>query len=337
MDWWKFGFPNTTAGMNHLASSSTTKLAQSMDYLKAINLKSFYTSPSSDSRVGATTTSNSDGNNNSSIYDMVLGSISPSQLLLENQIVTSITTQLEAKWNAYLTNTLQATTMGIWVGAILGAAVATGVMIGMVAVMGAAANSSAYSKMARQWQNAMTRTYLNLMGHNKRGAVDTSKGTAAQDEQSDEKEKMKLQPDDGAPTADNVSSTGSTTAMTSATSVSSHGPLVILQGNPDNTSKNSTDQCQSCLDSIHADLQTRYGMSWKHVRRLTAYIVAGRCEAHAFRRVLQEYTARATADADAADAITALPLVSILFVQQLEDENALVQVEAIATTSLQFY
>ena len=218
---------------------------------------------------------------------------------------------------------------------ILGAAVATGVMIGMVAVMGAAANSSAYSKMARQWQNAMTRTYLNLMGHNKRGAVDTSKGTTAQDEQSDEKEKI-LHPD-VASIADNVSSTGSTTAMTTATSVSSHGPLVILQGNPDNTSKNLTDQCQSCLDSIHADLQTRYGMSWKHVRRLTAYIVAGRCEAHAFRRVLQEYTARATADADAADAITALPLVSILFVQQLEDENALVQVEAIATTSLQFY
>jgi len=81
----------------------------------------------------------------------------------------------------------------------------------------------------------------------------------------------------------------------------------------------SIEQCRECLDRIGV-LLSKQSLGWQHVRKMTAYLVSSKCTAVDFRAVMNEYPFPKD------NSIT-----TVLFVQELEMEHAVVQVEVIAS------
>jgi len=82
------------------------------------------------------------------------------------------------------------------------------------------------------------------------------------------------------------------------------------------TCEDPWDQCRQCLDSITVAL-CKQQLSWDHVLRISIHLVGEKCDAQVFRKVLEGYPVK--------DEM----LVSIAFVQRLEDEHAFVEIEAL--------
>ena len=305
---------------NNTTSDSSSWLT-SLDFLRTINLNTMRrsnntTSTKDPSSSAAIPTNTGDGSSSSSlnaVYDR-LGAIS-NQLVFENRLVTAISKQVTESFQ----KNLQFTATGVFLGAILGAAVATGVMIGMMATTTAIANSeylpTIYSKMVRFWN---------------RKALDNSKSTA--------KRKEERGTDSTTPTS------GPTASHRSSTCCVSTGSTVIVQGNiPPSAipSSNPKEQCEACLEEV-ANTLNRHGLTWMAVQRVTAYLVSGKCDAPTFRTALQDCTRNSfpqqqNGDYNGSSSRTSssspLPLVSIVFVQQLEQQDAMLQIEVIASDS----
>jgi enamine deaminase RidA (YjgF/YER057c/UK114 family) len=79
-------------------------------------------------------------------------------------------------------------------------------------------------------------------------------------------------------------------------------------------------QCRECLESIDFSLKNQ-NLTWSDVKKLTVYMVAGKCDVVSFEAAQMEYP---------------IPkdhmLTTILFVQRLEIPSAFVQIEAVATS-----
>ena len=81
-------------------------------------------------------------------------------------------------------------------------------------------------------------------------------------------------------------------------------------------------QCRDCLDHLSAVLGEHL-LVWADVRRLTAFLVIGRCDGPTFRSVLAEYP---LGGGEGNAVVT-----SVVYVQALERESTFVQLEALAS------
>ncbi len=103
------------------------------------------------------------------------------------------------------------------------------------------------------------------------------------------------------------------------------------------------EQCRQCLNSLTISLGKRR-LLWDDVLKITAYLVIHQCDARIFRNVLKEFPIREDIDIDV-DGTTRSSTnddglrrcapssscsIVIVYVQQLEDENSSVQLEALA-------
>lgn len=239
---------------------------------------------------GAATTASSD-------TDVGYASATLNQLLIENRMISHVTQRLEERFTNFMANnTMQITTTGIFLGALAGAAVATGVIMGMMAA-GAAASD-------------YVPQFMQLLKRSRRRRT-IGKGSSKPSIQ----EHQNIDP----PTPEDRETTNT---QKSTSVVSANGPLVIVQAHPSSSlTTTAREQCQSCLQNIESELPE--GLQWNHVRRLTVYLVSGKCHASTFRRVLEEYNNH--------NNNTSSMMVSVLYVQQLEEEAAVLQIEAMAS------
>jgi enamine deaminase RidA (YjgF/YER057c/UK114 family) len=83
----------------------------------------------------------------------------------------------------------------------------------------------------------------------------------------------------------------------------------------------AANQCRDCFDSIEASL-SKHLLSWSDVRKLTVFLVTGECDVNTVRVVREEYPFPKD------HAIT-----TFLYVQRLEIEHSVVQMEVIAASS----
>ena len=253
-----------------------------------------------------------------------MGSLSDG-ILAEGRIVASVTKQLEQKMSKFLTETLQVTSMGVFFGAVVGSAVATGVIVGMLSVAAVttsgiviaggstgsgttdggsgreAQKPNKYSSLPRLLYKCIPRYLVGQQGapsNSVTGIVD-SKESPNQSTDTQQPEQAK------------------TASAVEISSTIAAGPLVMLQAHPVTTHIDATAQCSSCLEQLEASL-THHGLVWVDIRRLTVYLVSGRCNATTFRNTLDKMN------------LQHQPLISILYVQQLEDEDVVLQIEAMA-------
>mmetsp|Transcript_65405 Transcript_65405/g.77422 ORF Transcript_65405/g.77422 Transcript_65405/m.77422 type:complete len:319 (-) Transcript_65405:195-1151(-) len=99
------------------------------------------------------------------------------------------------------------------------------------------------------------------------------------------------------------------------------GPFTIIRGDVKpfrGVPVSSINQCRECLDSLGV-LLGKHDLRWNDVRKLTVYLMVDQCNASVFRNVLREYPLP-----------TKNVVTTVLYVQRLEDEYAVVQVEAFA-------
>lgn len=291
---------------NTAATSSDSSIwLSSLDFLKTINLQTLSnlnmknrTSNAGVSTAGGTAVGDSSTGQSSLdvVYDR-LGNLS-NQLVYENRLVKEVSKQITDSFN----RNLQITTTGVLFGALLGSAIATGVIIGTIATTSAIANSEyvplLYKRVLRFWNRV-------AKDHMKKIQDDT------------EKKEEDLSKDE--------SSESITGASFSSSSVST-GSTVIVQGNPTGiTAKQTADeQCRTCLQGVAHSLESR-GLTWRDVHRVTAYLVTGKCDGATFRHALAETTTTENNDKSSSQ------IVSVLFVQQLENEDAILQVEVLAS------
>jgi hypothetical protein len=119
------------------------------------------------------------------------------------------------------------------------------------------------------------------------------------------------------------SRTATATAVTNVSVIraGSQGQFVLLKGTVQNdpASSSSLEQCRQSLDSVSA-LLSKQDMAWRDVKRLTAYLCTDRCEGTTFRQALSEYPLTVSSS-----------IVSLMFVQRLEQESAVVEIEVLAS------
>jgi hypothetical protein len=295
---WKAMFIPSTYCNATESDPSSNRWWSSLDYLKSINFSYPLTS-------GTTTNGTGSSNNGTMVstpsysQDMYerLGNLS-NQLISENRITASVTKSIEECLSSFARDTLQMTTTGIFFGAVVGAAVATGVMVGMMVASAAVASSDYVPWLVKRMSQLVLWQSTN---------------------QSSSPESREHVASDKVPHSSTASPSKTTTAMLA------NGPLMIIQGHPLKPQQSSPkEQCDSCLDQIDSNLRQN-DMTWVDMSRLTAYLVAGKCNAGTFRDALQQCIHQR------AQASPHTPLVTIVFVQQLEDENAMLQLEGMAS------
>jgi enamine deaminase RidA (YjgF/YER057c/UK114 family) len=99
------------------------------------------------------------------------------------------------------------------------------------------------------------------------------------------------------------------------------GNIKTRQGSSVSESMLAATQCKECLESIDFSLKDQK-LTWSDVKKMTIYMVAGKCDIATYDAVQMEYSIPKD-----------LMLTTILFVQRLEISSAVIQIEAIATSS----
>lgn len=99
------------------------------------------------------------------------------------------------------------------------------------------------------------------------------------------------------------------------------GNINIRQGSSVSEDLLAATQCRECLESIDFSLKNQK-LTWSDVKKLTVYMVAGKCDIATFDAAQMEYSIPKD-----------LMLTTILFVQRLEISSAVIQIEAIASSS----
>ena len=189
------------------------------------------------------------------------------------------------------------------VGAAVGAAVATGVSVGLVAMSGMLRISGVYVPALYQWIFP-TRT--------NKGSVDLSG-------RSPNSLSNAIIPEKGQSTGE--SQRAAQAIQDSQVSVVHQGPnnqLILMKAVSNSTSSSSLVQCRACLNSVGA-LLSKQDMSWSDVKRISAFLVTDRCDGYTFRQALSEYPWHSEST-----------ILSLMFVQRLEQENSIVEVEVLA-------
>lgn len=183
----------------------------------------------------------------------------------------------------------------IAVGAAMGAAVATGISIGVLAMSGMLRLTRDYVPLLYQW--ALQRTKSN-----------SSKLNAIQYDSSVNGRDAGMNGPPSSPPESQVSVIRKGTP----------DELVILKGSAKHLSHSNLGQCRECLDAVSASL-SKQAMAWSHVKRVSVFLVADRCDAGMFRNVLSEYPLDQSSS-----------IVSCMYVQRLEQADAMVEIEVLA-------
>ena len=244
---------------------------------------------------------------------------------------SSFTDQLEAVAGEYM--------MAISVGAALGAAVAAGIGMGCVAASGL--TSGVRYVVPTFWYGVLrTRiwVYDYLLGRETQEAIENGEriecssktNTSSSPEgDADVTPRISNQSGSGQSAGEEVSrrdACASTGAKTSCLG-SGESKIYVIRAGDDVTSSlaltaatSAEGQCRQCLDGLVCELGKKL-MGLQHVRRLTAYLVTGSCDAFIFRSILTKEYPISLDDM----------VLSVIFVQRLELEGAVVQVEALAS------
>lgn len=109
--------------------------------------------------------------------------------------------------------------------------------------------------------------------------------------------------------------------------VSNHSSSSSSSSN-DSTEDNIPNQCRECLDYIGVALG-KQRLGWNHVCKVTAYLVTDRCDAQTFRTILSEYPIGNNNMTNQHKNT----MITIVYVQRLEQEHAPLQVEVMASDS----
>ena len=283
------------------------------------------------------------GGNGGRVLDRLLPSSSPQSIVqskatsADGAIISasvqwptfsSFTDQLEAVAGEYM--------MAISVGAALGAAVAAGIGMGCVAASGL--TSGVRHVVPTFWYGVLrTRIWIYdyVLGRETQEAIEngeriecSSKTNASSSPEGDADVTPRIsnQSGSGQSAGEEVSrrdACASTGAKTSCLG-SGESKIYVIRGDvtPALTAATASaeDQCRQCLDGLVCELGKKL-MGLQHVRRLTAYLVTGSCDASIFRSILTKEYPISLDDM----------VLSVMFVQRLELEGAVVQVEALAS------
>lgn len=232
--------------------------------------------------------------------------------------------QLEAVAGEYLT--------AISVGAALGAAVAAGIGMGCVAASGL---TSGVRIVVPTFWYGVVRTriwiYEYLFGRQIQESLENgerleglSAGAVAKNSQDADLTPRTSNQAQGQSAREELSRRDASMGAKASCLGSGESKIYVIRGDvvssPAPVATSAEDQCRQCLDSLLCELGKKL-MGLQHVRRLTAYLVTGSCEASTFRSILtKEYPV----------SLDHLVL-SVMYVQRLETDGAVVQVEALAS------
>ena len=238
---------------------------------------------------------------------------------------SSFTDQLEAVAGEYLT--------AISVGAALGAAVAAGIGMGCVAASGL--TSGVRVVVPTFWYGVVRARiwiYEYLFGNRVQGIIENgdgleglSAGAAANNSQdADLTRRISNQATRGQSAGEEISRRDASMGAKVSCLGSGENKIYVIRGDVASSSApaatSAEDQCRQCLDSLLCELGKKL-MGMHHVRRLTVYLVTGLCEASTFRSILTKEYPISLGDL----------VLSLMYVQRLETDGAVVQVEALAS------
>ncbi|CAB9502631.1 expressed unknown protein [Seminavis robusta] len=314
INWNAMFIPTAAAAPNQTTTTDKSSFSwlSSLDYVKSISIDMALPPQSSTTTSNTSSATTTGPSYSQGMYER-FGNFS--EVLAETRIASSITQQLEESLTSFMTDTLRVTTTGVFVGAVVGAAVATGVMVGMMAAMGAMASSEYVPWIYRKLSSLLLTARPPSNSHDSPSPKPPKEA----------KEKKPASDESSSASSD---SSAVLIASSSTSTAVANGPLVILQGHPacaDTTTTSAKDQCLSCLEQLAANLRNQ-SLAWQDICRLTVYLVSGKCDASTFRAALQHHLSSLLSNTSNQE-----PLVTILFVQQLESENAVIQVEAMAS------
>ena len=235
---------------------------------------------------------------------------------------SSFTDQLEAVAGEYLT--------AISVGAALGAAVAAGIGMGCVAASGL---TSGVRIVVPTFWYGVVRTriwiYEYLFGRQMQESLENgerleglSAGAAANNSQDSDFTPRISNQARGQSAGEELSRRDASMGAKASCLGSGESKIYIIRGDVVSSPAPAAveDQCRQCLDSLLCELGKKL-MGLQHVRRLTAYLVTGSCEASTFRSILTKEYPISLEDL----------VLSVMYVQRLETDGAVVQVEALAS------
>ena len=237
---------------------------------------------------------------------------------------SSFTDQLEAVAGEYLT--------AISVGAALGAAVAAGIGMGCVAASGL--TSGVQIVLPTFWYGVVrTRIWIYeyLFGRQTQGSHQngerleglSSTGATNYSQDADLTPRISNQAR-GQSAGEELGRRDASMGAKASSLGSGENKIYVIRGDvvssPAPVATSAEDQCRQCLDSLLCELGKKL-MGLQHVRRLTAYLVTGSCEASTFRSILTKEYPISLEDL----------VLSVMYVQRLETDGTVVQVEALAS------
>jgi hypothetical protein len=227
----------------------------------------------------------------------------------------------------YLNEFISQHFIAIALGATVGAAVATGIAVGLLAsasVVHAGANYVVMPAIS-QW-SALLAARVRRRGNKQQPKLPTVSSKAAfidtqavnqqlQPPEQQQQNGSDVQKSDGEDSCDAVA----------VVHLSGNNGIWIIKGSirPIITAvsiPSSLEQCRECLESIATSLR-KHQMSLQHVRRWTLYLTSRCCKSDFVRALRLEYP----------QIDLQQTMISYFFVQQLEDEHAVVQMEAMAS------
>jgi hypothetical protein len=295
-DYFQIGSPSKTFSD---AKSSTNCWIKStslgiLDFSNSITPSMNYATSSTASTATTATTTGSSSTSGTFYKNLMAGdSLDFSKYLpTDVKVSTSLSSRLEQLISEYL--------VAITVGAAVGAAVATGISIGVLAMSGMLRLTRDYVPLLYQWTSQIIRTKQSNGSKPKAILGDSSA--------------------DGGMNGGTPSSSFPPPPESQVSVIRKGTPdqLVILKGSARHVSHSNLDQCRECLDAVSA-LLSKQAMAWSHVKRVSVFLVADRCDAGMFRNVLSEYPLDQSSS-----------IVSCVYVQRLEQAHAVVEIEVLA-------
>ena len=269
---------------------------------------------------------NSNTNATSDNLDMGLGSIMNLPTL--NVPKFDLATSLDEIQNAMVDSLEHIVSHNIQVlliGASLGAAISAGVAIGLFSAITfltspSSSSSSLSSSSGSSWWNQF-RISKKVKGwfHRRQDTPVDSDESGGGDHVTNPGENN--DGDDGNERVEKILSRQFQVIVGTPLPISVPAPILKDTGDTSDTTDkiddHAAEQCRQCLNSITISL-AKQRMQWKQVLRITVHLASGRCDAGTFRSVLKEYPC-----------LEKETVVSIVFVERLEDDHASVQIEAL--------
>jgi len=232
---------------------------------------------------------------------------------MRDAVITSIptiSTYIEQSMGQYL--------YAISVGAMLGAAVAAGVGVGIVAASGCVSGLNYYipSFWNKALKNLGFRKVIKASGDDSPQISDSVDVDSKHHQQ--QQQGVNLQ-SPGETEGGKLKSSFDTKIIYLKQKHNGDERVAIVKGEVGPVRDyqiDSRDQCRQCLDSVTVILG-KHMFSWPNVRNMNVYLVTGSCSAKVFKSVLSDYPLSPETT-----------IVSILYVQSVENEASCIQIEA---------